>query len=162
MSHELMLIADSRASSVLHLLPRTPYRLLMFQTFSPVSCLINMNATVLFDSSCNLCNGLVRFIKRRDKRKLFCFVSMQSEEGRKLLLSAYLPVNEMNTAVYITKGRIYLRSSAMLNILKDLGRGWKILYVFITVPPFIRDFAYKVVARNRYHLFGRKDCCKVN
>ncbi len=141
---------------------RTSDRLLLSQTILPVSCLINMNATVLYDSSCNLCNGLVLFLKKRDRKNLFRLVSLQSRDGEEFLLAAGLPVSETNTAVYLKDGRYYLRSSAILNILKDLGRGWKILFVFIIVPPFIRDSIYKVVAGSRYRLFGRDNSCKAD
>lgn len=120
-----------------------------------------MNGTVLFDGNCNLCNGLVSFIKKRDNRKSFHLVSLQSEEGRGVLLASGLRETDSDTAVYIKNGRTFLRSSAVLNILKDLGGTWKILYVFIIIPPFIRDFFYRLIAHNRYRLFGKRDSCQI-
>jgi predicted DCC family thiol-disulfide oxidoreductase YuxK len=73
------------------------------------------------------------------------------------LLAAGLSETESDTAVYIKNGRTSLRSSAVLHILKDLGGTWQILYVFIIVPPFIRDFFYRLIAHNRYRLFGKKE-----
>ncbi|MBK9392143.1 MAG: DUF393 domain-containing protein [Bacteroidetes bacterium] len=118
-----------------------------------------MGGTVLFDDTCNLCDGLVKFIRKRDKISRFRFVPLQSEEGRNMLRSAGLPDTDSDTAVYLSDGRYFLRSSAVLHILKDLGSAWRILYVFIIVPPFIRDPFYNLVAKNRYRIFGRKDYC---
>jgi predicted DCC family thiol-disulfide oxidoreductase YuxK len=120
-----------------------------------------MKGTVLFDGICNLCNGLVQFIKKRDKRKRFHFVALQSEEGRGVLLSSGLPETDSDTAVYIKDGQTYLRSSAVLHILKDVGGAWKILYVFIIIPPIIRDFLYRLIAHSRYQLFGKRDSCQI-
>lgn len=120
-----------------------------------------MNGTVIFDSKCNLCNGLVSFIKKRDKSKRFHFVSLQSEEGRGMLLEAGLPETDSDTAIYKKDGQFYLRSSAVLHILKDIGGTWKTLYVFIIIPPFIRDFFYRLIAHNRYRLFGKRDTCQI-
>ncbi|MGC9355675.1 MAG: thiol-disulfide oxidoreductase DCC family protein, partial [Mariniphaga sp.] len=39
---------------------------------------------VLFDGVCNLCNGTVDFILKRDGKKQFRFVALQSEAGEKI------------------------------------------------------------------------------
>jgi len=88
-------------------------------------------------------------------------VSLQSEEGRGLLLASGLPETDSDTAVYIKNERAYLRSSAVLRILKDLGGAWKIMVAFLIIPPFIRDFIYRFIAHNRYRFFGKKDSCQI-
>lgn len=111
-----------------------------------------MSGTVLYDSECNLCNSQVRFIKKHDRKNLFRFVPLQSEEGNDMLREAGLPGNELDTVVYAKSGRHYLRSSAVLGILRDLGGGWRILGSLVIVPAVIRDFFYRLVARNRHRL----------
>jgi len=118
-----------------------------------------MGGTVLFDDTCNLCDSLVRFIRKHDKMNRFRLVPLQSEEGIIILRSAGLTETDYDTAVYMSKGKYFLRSSAVLHILKDLGRGWRILYLFIIVPPLIRDSVYNLIASNRYNLFGKKNSC---
>ena len=115
-----------------------------------------MSGTVLYDGNCNLCNNQVRFIRKRDKGKQFRFVPLQSEEGIDMLRDAGLPGNELDTVVYKKSGRHYLRSSAVLGILRDLGGGWRLLYSLVIVPAVIRDFFYRLVARNRHRLAPRK------
>jgi predicted DCC family thiol-disulfide oxidoreductase YuxK len=120
-----------------------------------------MKGTVFYDDICNLCNELILFIKERDKMNIFRFVTLQSEEGKGVLHETGLPETDSDTAIYKKDGQFYLRSSAVLHILKDLGGTWKILYVFIVFPPFIRDFFYRLIAHNRYRVFGKKDTCKI-
>lgn len=106
----------------------------------------------MYDSDCNLCNSQVRFIKKRDRGNRFHFVPLQSEEGRNMLHKAGLPDNELDTVVYEKSGRHYLRSSAVLGILKDIGGGWGLLRILAIIPAGIRDFFYNLVARNRHLL----------
>ena len=118
-----------------------------------------MDQIVLFDGICNLCNGSVRFILKNDKSKSIKVASLQSETGKNLLRHAGLPEDSIFTVIYFAGGKIYQRSEAVLQILKDMGGIWKLFYGFIIVPPFIRDFVYNVIARYRYRIFGKRDQC---
>ncbi len=120
-----------------------------------------MNGTVIYDGGCNLCNSQVIFLRKLDRKNMLRFVPSESAEGREVLLAAGLDGAENDTVVYCTRNRHYLRSSAVLNILRDIGRGWQILYIFIIIPPFIRDFFYRLIARNRYRIYGRREGCEV-
>ena len=114
-----------------------------------------MSGTVLYDNNCNLCNRQVHFIRKRDRKKAFRFVPLQSEEGKKMLRHADLSDHEPDTIVYEKSDRHYLRSSAVLRILKDMGGGWGLLYPLVIVPTFIRDALYRLVAHNRHRFFRR-------
>ena len=116
---------------------------------------------LLFDGVCNLCNRLVQFIIKRDPRATFRFASLQSESGQALLESFELPKDKLDTFVYLRGEKIYLKSSAVLHVLKDLGGGWKLLYVFIIVPKPLRDLVYTLVSKTRYNIFGKKDQCMI-
>lgn len=109
---------------------------------------------ITYDAECNFCNGVVRFLRKRDKRSRFRFVPLQSEEGGELIKGAGLAEKDRNTVVYYSGKKIYLRSTAVLHILKDTGGIWSLLYGFIIVPRFIRDYVYRLIARYRYHIAG--------
>ncbi len=116
---------------------------------------------VLFDGVCNLCNRSVQFIIKRDKKKQFLFASLQGKTGQEILRKHGLPPNELNSFILAEGDRVYTRSTGALRMLKKLGDGWKILYVFIILPRFIRDPVYNWVARNRYKWFGKREECMV-
>ena len=120
-----------------------------------------MNHTVIYDAGCNLCTGIVRFVKRRKIGSRFRFIPLQSEDGRQMLILAGLPSDKADTVVYQTDKGVYLRSTAVLNILKDLGGLWTLFYIFIIIPSPVRDYGYKVVSQNRYIIFGKKNSCDV-
>ena len=119
------------------------------------------HSIILFDGVCNVCNGAVQFIIKRDKKNHFRFASLQSAEGRKLLAQYELPVNDFNSFVLIENGRVYTRSTGALKVIKKLSGLWPLLYGFIIVPKFIRGSIYNLVATNRYKWFGKKDSCMI-
>jgi predicted DCC family thiol-disulfide oxidoreductase YuxK len=114
---------------------------------------------VLFDGVCNLCNGFVQFIIRRDRHARYRFGALQSPEALALLAHTGMDQGPMDTIVYLRDDRLLTRSTAALTILKDLGGVWSLLYAFIIVPPFLRDPVYGFIARNRYRWFGKRDSC---
>lgn len=113
---------------------------------------------VLFDGVCNFCNGSVNFIIRNDPDKKFKFAALQSEVGTEQK-GKFGIGDDVDSVVLIEDGEAYMHSTAALKIARRLGGIWSLAYVFIIVPAFIRDAAYKLFAANRYKLFGRQDAC---
>lgn len=119
------------------------------------------NPIVLFDGVCNLCNSSVQFIIRHDKKKQFRFGSLQGITARKILAEHHLPIDKLDTLILVEGNKLYTHSTAALRIAKRLGGFWKLFYVNIIVPKFLRDSIYKFIARNRYKWFGKRDQCAV-
>jgi predicted DCC family thiol-disulfide oxidoreductase YuxK len=117
------------------------------------------HAIVLFDGVCNVCNSSVNFIIKRDARGYFLFAPLQSPAGRAWQERLALDAERLDTTVLIEDGHAYLRSSAALRIARRLGGPYPLLYAFVVVPSFLRDFAYNWFARRRYRWFGRRDAC---
>lgn len=59
-------------------------------------------------------------------------------------------------------GKVLDRSKAVLAILREMPFPWSFLgSLFRVVPTLIGDFVYKIVALNRYRLFGKRDSCRL-
>ena len=116
---------------------------------------------ILFDGVCNLCNGVVKFIIKRDAKDTFRFAALQSETGQKLLAIHQLDFKHIDSIVLIKNEEAFIKSTAALNIAKELSGIWKLAYYYIVIPKFIREAIYDVVARNRYSWFGKKDQCMI-
>ncbi len=121
----------------------------------------NNDKIILFDGICNLCNSLVIFLIKRDSKSKFKFAAIQSNAGQNLLKKFGLTFHDVNTLVYIKGERYFLKSSAILYILKDLGGGWILFFAFIITPKFIRDFFYNLIANSRYRILGKRDNCMI-
>ena len=114
---------------------------------------------VLFDGVCNLCNGSVQFLLKRDREGRFRFAALQSDTGRSLLAEHGLDPNALSSVVLIEDGKIWQESSAALRIARYLPGAWKLLRVFAAVPRPLRDAVYRWIARNRYRWFGKTETC---
>ncbi len=117
---------------------------------------------ILFDGYCKLCNRAVNFVIKHGGRNKFRFASLQSDSGKSLLSGFLINKQNIDSIVYIEDKKTFYRSTAILRIIKRLGKAWSILYIFIIVPPFIRDWVYDIVAGNRYRWFGRNESCRIN
>ncbi|HLU51657.1 MAG TPA: thiol-disulfide oxidoreductase DCC family protein [Flavobacteriaceae bacterium] len=126
-----------------------------------------MNTTVadkkiiLFDGVCNLCNNTVTFILKRDKKDLFRFAALQSDVGEKLTQEYGVDTTKIDSILLLTDKNYYYKSGAALRIARHLSGGYPLLYGFLIIPPFIRDFVYDIIAKNRYKWFGKKDSCMI-
>ena len=119
---------------------------------------------ILFDGVCGLCNSSVDFILKRDKKDLFLFASLQSQEGKEVLIKNNYPrekIESLSNIVYLRKGIIEIKSKAVFYILWDLSGWYKILSIGLIIPTFIRDWAYDIIAKNRYRWFGKKETCRI-
>ncbi len=114
---------------------------------------------VYFDGVCGLCNFFVDFLIRKDKHNRLLFAPLQGETAAKNL--GINPNQEFTTVVFSENGKLYYKSSAGIRILSVVGGIWKLMRIFLLVPPFLRDFVYDRIANNRYHLFGKKDACRM-
>ena len=116
---------------------------------------------VLFDGVCNLCNGSVQSIIKRDPSSKFLFASLQSEYGQSQLIKFGLDPAQLHSIIVIQNGKFYERSDAALIIASNLTRPWPLLRIFRIFPRFIRDWAYDVIAKNRYKMFGKRESCMI-
>ncbi len=116
---------------------------------------------ILFDGLCNLCNRSVQFVIRHDPAARFHFASLQGDAGIAICAKFGFTDQQLDSFILIDEGKAYTQSSAALRVSKYLSGGWKLLYTFLIVPPFIRDAVYRLIARNRYRWFGKRDACMI-
>lgn len=121
----------------------------------------DQHALVLFDGVCNFCNDRINFIIKHDRKNYFRFAPLQSETGKKVLRENGRDDQDPDTFILVENGKIYDRTTAALRIAKKLNGLWPLLYAFIIVPPFIRDVAYRIIAKNRYRWWGKKESCMI-
>ncbi len=116
---------------------------------------------ILFDGVCNFCNFWVNFIIDRDKNDKFRFASLQSPFGQETLSRLNLPQTDFDTFILLKGEKHYTSSTAGLRVAKELGGFFGLLYGLIIIPPFIRNFFYALIAKNRYRFFGREEVCRI-
>ena len=116
---------------------------------------------ILFDGVCNFCNNAVNFVIKRDKQAAIMFTPLQSDTGKELAKQYGIPVDDLQSFIFIEKGTAFNRSTAALKVCKYLNAAWPFCYAFLIVPVFIRDGIYNWIAKNRYKWFGQKNECMI-
>ncbi|QQX76216.1 MULTISPECIES: thiol-disulfide oxidoreductase DCC family protein [Aequorivita] len=116
---------------------------------------------ILFDGVCNLCNGAVTYIIKRDNKNVFKFAALQSEIGQQLISKFNIDTSKVDSIILIDGEKHYIKSSAALHIAKQLSGAYPLLFGFMIVPKFIRNAVYDYIARNRYKWFGKKESCMI-
>lgn len=115
---------------------------------------------VLFDGVCNYCNSMVNFAIKHNSKLNLRYTPLQSVIGKGILAKFNIP-QAVDSLVFIENNKAYIYSTAALKICKNLDYPNKIFYVLIIVPQFIRDYFYKLIAKNRYKWFGKKEQCMI-
>jgi predicted DCC family thiol-disulfide oxidoreductase YuxK len=122
------------------------------------------NPIVLYDGVCGLCNRLTQFILKHDTHDRFLFASLQSDLAAKVLKRHGADAHDLDT-VYVVIDyeqpgeHLLARSDAILYIGTQLGGIWSFTKTGRLLPKVLRDALYKIVARNRYRVFGKHETC---
>ena len=115
---------------------------------------------VFFDGVCGMCNGFVDRVIRADTQGIFRFAALQGQTAKELLPTLPEDAGEWSM-VYVDDRGIHDQSDASLEVYRRLGGLWKILSLAQIIPQAIRTPVYRVIARNRYRWFGRRDTCRI-
>jgi predicted DCC family thiol-disulfide oxidoreductase YuxK len=118
---------------------------------------------VVFDGHCGLCQGVVRWLLRRDGRDRLRFAP--STELPELLARAGVAVDGPET-ILVQRGAgtageaVLVRSDAVLACLRELPGVWPaVARIVAVVPRGLRDLVYRLLARVRYRIWGRYAVC---
>ena len=114
----------------------------------------------VYDGECVLCSRAVRYVLKHDRSDPpVRFVAITSDEGRAIAKDHGVNPDDPETFIYIEDGDSHTHSDAGFALLKRAGGPLACLGVFKSLPRPLRDWAYKLVASNRYKLFGKLDNC---
>jgi len=123
------------------------------------------NPIILYDGVCGLCNRLVQFLLKHDREGRLRFASLQSDFAAKVLGRHGFDPKDLDT-VHVVENydqpdeRVLQRSDAILRAGRELGGFWSASSsISKIVPRPLRDVVYKLVATNRYRMFGKFDTC---
>jgi len=117
-------------------------------------------SVVYFDGLCHLCDGFVRFVLARDRRRRFRFAPLQGETARRRLEGRFTG-DALGSVVLEEPRRFRIRSDAALAILTGLGGPWRLAGALRIIPRLLRDAMYDYVARKRFAWYGRRDTCRI-
>ncbi len=114
---------------------------------------------VYFDGVCGLCNELVDWLMRKDSQGKFRFAPLQGETARRELPST--DVENLASIVISKNQAVYRQSDAIVQLLLELPGWGPAARALQLIPRPLRDLGYKLVAKNRYQVWGKKETCRI-
>ncbi|MBE7438350.1 MAG: DUF393 domain-containing protein [Spirochaetales bacterium] len=112
---------------------------------------------VLFDGDCNLCTGSVQLLLRLDRSRRLRYASLQGQFARSMRTAA------TDAMLLWDQGTLYEGYAAVMRLGVILGLPGQALYRRARWPifAFLGQRLYRLVARHRYRLLGRRKTCLV-
>lgn len=107
------------------------------------------DSIVFYDGDCGLCNFVVQFILKNERKEKLMFCSLQSEFAIEFLKEKGYDATLLNTLYFFNGSQIFRKSSAALQIVRFLKLKWWFFLIFWIVPWFIRDIFYDIIANIR-------------
>lgn len=107
----------------------------------------------IFDHVCVLCSGGVSFIMKHDRKGAIVFTPAQGPLGQ--AMCGHFGIDWNATYVFVRNGKAYTKSDGYFEVARALGGWWRLGLVFQIIPRPLRDWAYDLIARNRYRWFGK-------
>ena len=117
---------------------------------------------VLYDGVCGFCNGSVQWLIAHDRRHRLRYAALQGEAASALRARHPEIPDELDTIAFVEHERVWLRSSAVFRVLRELPAPWRwISLLRWLLPRAVWDVAYRAFARRRYRWFGRLEACPI-
>jgi predicted DCC family thiol-disulfide oxidoreductase YuxK len=121
---------------------------------------------LLYDGSCGFCARSVQFVLDHERERRFLrFTSLQSDLGDALrrhdaALAAIDSVIWYEAGDRAGTATVFVRSDAVIRVLRYLGGGWSALAAAASIVPRpVRDWIYDLVARHRRRLLRSSPSC---
>ena len=113
---------------------------------------------IVFDGFCVLCNNYVRWVSKRNPSKNIYFTNFDSN-----YIKNNYPQLKLGDTIFIIseENKILQRSDAIKYCFKFIKLNYFLKSLIRISPNFILDIFYRLIASNRYFLFGKLDVCSI-
>lgn len=115
---------------------------------------------IFFDGQCNFCDATISFIMRNNSKNNLKFCWLQSDKAKNILKNYEVKIN-LDYIIYLKENEIFTAERAVIEISRELDRPYYLFKYLILFPNFISNYFYKLIAKNRYRLFGKKNQCEL-
>lgn len=116
---------------------------------------------IFFDGVCGLCNRFVDWVIARDTLRIFRYATLQGATAAEAGVVDTSSAPTGWTIVLKDEDGTWSRSDAVLRIIARIGWLYGFAEILQFCPRSIRDAVYKLVARYRYRIFGKKEACRL-
>lgn len=119
---------------------------------------------IFYDGDCLFCDSFIQKVLTRDRQNMFKATSLTSNHAKSLLQRYAVQPADASTMYVLTdvgtiNETLLDRSNAALFCLISMGGGYQLLRVAYWVPRFLRDIAYRMIAKIRHRLLPKSTQC---
>ncbi len=113
---------------------------------------------IVFDGFCVLCNNYVSWVANRNPNKNIFFTNFDSN-----YIKNNFPQLKLGDTIFIIRedNKILKRSEAIKFCFKFIRLNYFLKTLIKISPNFLLDIFYRIIAANRYKLFGKNQICSV-
>ena len=113
---------------------------------------------IVFDGFCVLCNNYVSWVANRNPNKNIFFTNFDSK-----YIKNNFPQLKLGDTIFIIREdkKILKRSEAIKFCFKFIRLNYFLKTLIKISPNFLLDIFYRIIAANRYKLFGKNKICSV-
>ncbi|UKS66161.1 thiol-disulfide oxidoreductase DCC family protein [Rossellomorea marisflavi] len=98
---------------------------------------------LVYDGNCDMCSNFIRFIIRINRNEKLKITNFESEWYKKNI------AREIESMIFIRNNQEYLYSDSVIKLLVTSNKLFTPLYLLYFFPKILRNFVYKLVAKNR-------------
>jgi predicted DCC family thiol-disulfide oxidoreductase YuxK len=110
---------------------------------------------VIYDGECIFCSKYIRLLIKMDKKDVLKFSTFDGEIYKRLIKEGLLDPN-IDSVIYVRDSKIYYKSTAIIEMIKDIQKLGFLLQFLYIIPSCVRDKFYEVIAKRRYNLVNRE------
>ncbi len=118
-----------------------------------------MNSILFYDFDCGFCQKSILFVLKHERKPILKFAPLQGEIAAKLLPTSL--THNLDTVVVYQDGKVLTESSAVVFITKNLRFPYSFFYFLRIIPLPIRNYFYRIIAKNRYKLTKARNTCQI-
>tara|TARA_B100000035_G_scaffold203698_1_gene174201 strand:- start:29 stop:418 length:390 start_codon:yes stop_codon:yes gene_type:complete len=113
---------------------------------------------IVFDGFCVLCNNYVSWVANRNPNKNIFFTNFDSN-----YIKNNFPQLKLGDTIFIIRedNKILKRSQAIKFCLQFIRLNYFLKILIKILPSFLLDIFYRIIAANRYKLFGKNKICSM-
>lgn len=113
---------------------------------------------LLFDGYCVLCSNFIGIVIRKAGKSL-SILPIQSQAGQEILQKQMLALMP-DEVILICEGKIYKGADAIIHLMRSLSGCMPVAgAIAAMMPRGLRNKLYRLIAKNRYQWFGKRDSC---
>ncbi len=117
----------------------------------------NERPIVFYDGVCGLCTRSVQLLLKLDRHHRLLFAPLQGKTYQTLTNTQQ---TTFDSIVVYSKSTFFTEVKALQHIGKTLGGFWNVLRIIsLIIPSIISNALYRLIAKNRYQIFGKNDHC---